>query len=108
MAAMAMRDQMTGPPTLLALFIRSRAAVATWLMGLNLTNAWSQPGMVRGCTKMLLANVGGSSTARPRLMTAAGSRTSRAVAAHNQDRESSNAMTRATAAITPGAPPPGR
>ena len=39
---------------------------------------------------MLLANVGGSSTARPRLMTAAGLRTSMATAAHNQDRESPN------------------
>ena len=57
---------------------------------------------------MLLANVGGSTTARPRLMTVAGSRTSRAVAAQSQDRQSPNAVTRATAAITPGAPPPGR
>src|SRR5580658_4654274 len=104
MAAVAMRDQATAPPTPRALFIRSRAASATWLMGLTLTKAWSQPGMVRGWTKMLLANVGGSSTARPRLMTAAGFRTSMATAAHNQDRESPNAMTRATAAMTPGAP----
>src|SRR5712691_6016001 len=96
MAAVARRDQATGPPAPPVLFIRFRVASARWLMGLTLTKACSQPGMVRGWTKMLLAKVGGSSTARPRLLTVAGSRTSRAVAAHTQDRESPKALTRAT------------
>src|SRR5580704_8054516 len=104
MAAVATRHQVTGPPAPLVLFIRSRVALATWLMGLTLTKAWSQPGMVRGWTKMLLANESGISTALAMLMTRAGSRTSRAVAAHSQDTESPKATTRATAASTPGAP----
>src|SRR5215469_11354086 len=108
MAAVAMSDQVTAPPVPPELFIRSLAAAARWLMGLTWTKAWSQPGMVRGWTKMLLANVGGITTARPMLMTVAGSRTSSAVAANSQDRASPKAMTRARAAITPGAPPPGR
>src|SRR5579859_2449390 len=99
MAAIAMRDQAAAPPTPPVLFIRSRSASARWLTGLTLTKAWSQPGMVRGWTKMLLANVGGIVTTRPRLLTVAGSRTSRAIAANSQDRASPNAMARATAAI---------
>src|SRR5713101_5396150 len=104
MAAVARRDQATGPPAPLVLFIRSRVASATWLMGLTLTKAWSQPGMVRGWTKMLLANVGGSSTLRPRPLPVAGWRTSSETASNNQDRESPNAMARAMAVIMPGAP----
>ena len=38
----------------------------------------------------------------PMLVTVAGLRTSRAIAAHSQDRESPHAMSRAMAAITPG------
>ena len=79
-----MRDQVTGPPAPPVLFIRSRAASATWLMGLTLTKAWSQPGMVRGWTKMLLANISGIVPTRAKLMTVAGSRTSRAMAANSQ------------------------
>ena len=55
MAAVAIRDHATAPPAPLVLFIRSRPASATWLMEFTLTKAWSQPGMVRGWTKMLLA-----------------------------------------------------
>jgi hypothetical protein len=105
MAAVAMSDQATGPPAPPVLFISSRAASARWLMGLTLTKAWSQPGMVRGTTKTSLANESGMSATLAMLMTTAGSRTSRATAAHSQDRESPKATTRATAASTPGAPP---
>src|SRR5215471_16097382 len=108
MAAVATRDQVTGPAALPVLFMRSRAASARWLIGLTSTKAWSQPGMVLGSTKMLLANVGGIVTTRPRLMTVAGLRKTRAAAAHSHDRESPKATTSATAAITPGTPPWGR
>ena len=101
MTAVATRDQATAPPAPPVLFIRSRAAVATWLSGLTSTKAWSQPGMVAGWTKMLLANESGISTALAMLMTTAGSRTTRATAAHSQDSESPKATTRATAASTP-------
>src|SRR5580658_8660376 len=91
MAAVAMRDHATGPAVAPVLFIRSRAAVAMWLMGLTLTKACSQPGMVRGWTKTLLANESGISTTLAMLVTTAGSRTSKATEAHSQDSESPKA-----------------
>src|SRR4051812_22128003 len=108
MAAVAMSAQATDPPAPAVLFIRARAAGATWLVGVALTKAWSQPGMVRGWTKTLLANESGISTTLAMARKTAVSDTSRATAAHSQDRESAKATTRATAASTPGAPPSGR
>src|SRR6516165_1105337 len=42
--------------------IRARSAVTRWLTGLTETKACSQPGMVRGVTKTLLARVSGNRT----------------------------------------------
>jgi len=89
-------------------FIRIRAAVATWLSGLTSTKACSQPGMVLGWTKMLLANESGMSTALAMLMTTAGSQVTRATAAQSKDSESPKTTTKTTAASTPGAPPSAR
>src|SRR5271170_529523 len=51
-------------------FIRARSAVTRWLTGFTFTKARSQPGMVAGLTKTLLANVNGSCTAKLMTVTA--------------------------------------
>src|ERR1044072_1399663 len=46
-------------------FIRERLAVRTYPIGLMSTNAFSQPGMVVGSAKMLLAKVSSDSSSMP-------------------------------------------
>ena len=70
------------------------------------TKACSQPGMVCGATKTLLARVSGNSTTVPVLMTACGVRATRPRAA--EDRLSAKASSRPIPARTPGARPAGR
>ena len=58
--------------------IRPRSAVTRWLTGLTSTKARSQPGIVRGSTKTLLAKVSGKTRSRLMLETALGGRRARA------------------------------
>src|SRR6266508_2868546 len=95
-------------PALAVPAIRPRVAVTRWLTGLTSMKACSQPGMVWGSTKMLLARVRGNSTSRLRLLTALGARSTSPRVVQIHDRPNANTRTSPTAATVPAAPPSGR
>src|SRR5690606_37228257 len=88
--------------------IRPRTASARCVTGLKATMAWSQPGIVAGSTKMLLAKVRGKMIRKFAVMTDSGVSAMRP--ARMKIQETANAKTRrsATARPMPSTPPSGR
>ena len=88
--------------------MRPRDAVARWVIGLTSTNACTQPGIVDGSTKTLLAKVSGNSTVMLTCITDSGVCIFRPSAVHTHDRLNENTSSSATASTTPSGPPSGR
>jgi hypothetical protein len=88
--------------------IRPRVAVTSWEIGFTPTNASSQPGSVRGSTKVLLRNVSGKSAMKPVFMTAFGARRISPSVVKTHARPKANTTTSRTPASSPARPAPGR
>src|SRR5262245_10213759 len=103
----ARRVHTTSPPAGAAA-MSWRAAVTRWVTGFRRMTVWSQPGVVAGSTKTLLAMVRGNRTTTPMFSTVAGVRTTRPSAVHIHDTAEQKARVSARAALTPATPPAGR
>jgi hypothetical protein len=88
--------------------MRPRDAVARCVTGLYSTMVRSQPGIVAGSTKMLLANVRGKRSRKLVVMTDSGVLTNMLTMIQIHETLNANSSTRPTAARTPSGPPPGR
>src|SRR5919109_2752201 len=88
--------------------MRPRSAATRWLIGLASTKGCSQPGIVRGSTKMLLANARGKTNNRLTFETALGVRRTSASAVQIHAMLNENPSSSATASSTPTGPPSGR
>lgn len=88
--------------------MRPRDASVRWVIGLTLTKACTQPGMVDSSTNTLLANVSGNSTVMLICMTLSGVCIFRPMIVHAHDRLNANTSSSATARSTPSGPPSGR
>src|SRR6478672_1627888 len=85
--------------------INSRTAVATWVTGLLLTKACSQPGIVEGSTKTLLRTASGKITSMLTPITDFAVRSSRPNIVQIQENENAKIISSTTPARTPSAPP---
>src|SRR4051812_47896710 len=85
----------------------SRAAVTRCDTGFAATTARTQPGIVPGSTKVLLAMVSGNSTSSATVDTAFGERSTRPSQQNTHDSATANATTSPTASATPATPPCG-
>src|SRR3954447_9590248 len=88
--------------------INPRTAEDRWVIGLLLTKAWSQPGIVRGSTKTLDRKVSGKITIMLTPITDFSVRSSSPNIVQIHEKANEKTTSRAIPATTPPTPPSGR